>query len=263
MADVVVCGVLLKQVVAMVDATEVLVTAGCVQAAFLPARAAFEASVYADYILQSDSERRATRYVVGNYRGERLWAQRVIPGTTEEATYRALPASLGLDFQTLHPTLAADAAKHLLEVDRILSQPELHPIDAEFTRAKGRRKRDPEWYTLDGLSSIRQVAESVGRLAEYECFYSKGSQVTHVGSYKDHILFSAGQIRLKPIRHLDDFNALLNGIVTSCLATYKSLLNRYRPDELEAFGKRYYTEWREPFLNAPRLKYNFAPQGGQ
>lgn len=261
MADIVVCGVLLKQVVTMVDATEVLVTAGCVQAAFLPARAAFEASIYADYILQSDGERRAMRYIVSNYRSERLWAQRVIPGTAEEAAYRALPASLGIDFQALHPTLAADAAKHLSEVDRILSQPDFQSIDADFTQVKGRRKRDPDWYTLDGLSSIRQVAESVGRVAEYECFYSKGSQVTHSGSYKDQVLFTAGHLRLKPVRRLDGFNELLNAIVTTCIATYKSVLQQYRPGEMEAFGKKYLADWQGPFMNAPDLKYDYAPKG--
>jgi hypothetical protein len=60
MAEVVICGVLLKQVVAMVDAVEVLLSAGCGHAAYLPARAAFEASVYSDWMLFSDGERKAT-----------------------------------------------------------------------------------------------------------------------------------------------------------------------------------------------------------
>src|SRR5882762_559537 len=42
--SIVACGVLLKQVVAMLDAVYTLVAAGMVHAAFLPARAAFEAS---------------------------------------------------------------------------------------------------------------------------------------------------------------------------------------------------------------------------
>ena len=46
MAEIVVCGVLLKQVVAMIDASEVLLSAGCSHATFLPARTAFEASIY-------------------------------------------------------------------------------------------------------------------------------------------------------------------------------------------------------------------------
>lgn len=227
MAEVIVCGVLLKQIVAMVDAVEVLLSSGCGHAAFLPARTAFEASIYLDWILTADSEHRATRYLVGNYRDERLWAAKAIPGTTEEIAFTSIAKTLGLDIHSARPTLASDATAHLAEVNRILAQPELQAIDQEFAAAKEKnkkRKRDPEWYELDGLTSIRQVADRVGRLAEYEFFYSKGSQVTHTGSYKDHIRFADGQVRFKPIRHLADINMLLNYIVSLSIGTYKKVI---------------------------------------
>lgn len=257
MADVIVCGVLLKQVVTMADAVEVLLASGCGHAAFLPARTAFEASIYLDWILAGDSERRATRYIVGNYRDERLWAARAIPGTTEEAAFTQIAKTLGLNIHANRPTLASDATAHLAEVNRILAQPELRAIDKEFTTAKKKRKRDPEWYELDGLKSIRQVAEKVGRLAEYEFFYSKGSQVTHTGSYKDHIRFADGQVRFKPIRHLEDINMLLNFIVSLCIGTYMKVLKQYRPGELTAFSKKYLEDWRDPFQNVVSVKYDF------
>lgn len=257
MVEVVVCGVLLKQVVAMVDAAEVLLSAGCGHAAFLPARTAFEASIYADWILKGDSERRATRYIVGNYRDERLWATRTIPGTTEEQEMSRIAGMLGFNVHANRPTLTSDARKHLAEVNRIIAQPNLKPIDQEFTTARGNRKRDPEWYELDGLKSIRQIAEKVGRLPEYEFFYSKGSQVTHTGSYKDHIRFRAGQVRFLPVRHLADVNMLLNFIVSIAVATFKKILEQYRPGELSAFSKKYLEDWREPFQNVTSVKYNF------
>ncbi len=257
MAEVVVCGVLLKQGVAMVDAVEVLLTAGCGHASFLPARTAFEASIYADWILQADSEKRATRYIVANFRDERLWTARVTPGTVEEAAFTQIANNLGLDIHAKRPTLAADATTHLAEVDRILAQPELLAVDLEFTAARRKRKRDPEWYELDGLSSIRQIADKVQRLPEYEFFYSKGSQVAHTGSYKDHIRFSSGQVRFKPIRHLADVNMLLNFVVSNCLATYKRVLSQYRPGELDAYARKYREDWREPFQNVVVVNYDF------
>lgn len=257
MAEVVVCGVLLKQVVAMVDAAEVLLSAGCGHASFLPARTAFEASIYIDWIFAGDSERRATRYVVANYRDERLWASRVIPGTAEEIAFTKIAQVLGVDIHAERPTLAGEASTHLTEVDRILAQPYLAAIDQEFTAARGKRKRDPEWYELDGLQSIRQVAEKVDRLPEYEFFYSKGSQVTHTGTYKDHVRFVDSQVRFKPIRHLADVNMLLNFIVTICVGTYKKTLEMYRPGETTAFAKKYLEDWRDPFMNVVPVTYNF------
>ena len=257
MAEVVVCGVLLKQVVAMVDAAEVLLSAGCGHASFLPARTAFEASIYIDWIFAGDSERRATRYVVANYRDERLWASRVIPGTAEEIAFTKIAQFLGVDIHAERPTLAGEASTHLTEVDRILAQPNLAAIDQEFTAARGKRKRDPEWYELDGLQSIRQVAEKVDRLPEYEFFYSKGSQVTHTGTYKDHVRFVDSQVRFKPIRHLADVNMLLNFIVSICVGTYKKTLEMYRPGETTAFAKKYLEDWRDPFMNVVPVTYNF------
>ncbi len=257
MAEVVVCGVLLKQVVAMVDATEVLLSAGCGHASFLPARTAFEASIYIDWILNADSERRATRYIVANYRDERVWAERAIPGTIEETTFTKIAQALGVDIHADRPTLATDAAAHLAEVNRILAQPNLASIDHEFTAARRGQRPDVKWYELDGLRSIRQIARHLGRLPEYEFFYSKGSLVAHTGTYKDHVRFSNGEVRLKPIRHLADVNMLLNFIVAICLGTYKRVLERYRPGETNAFTRKYLEDWRDPYTNVTAVNYNF------
>lgn len=257
MTEVVVCGVLLKQVVAMVDAAEVLLSAGCGHASFLPARTAFEASIYIDWIFKSDSERRATRYIVANYRDERLWTSRVTPGTAEEIAFTKIAQLLGVDIHADRPSLASEATSHLAEVNRVLAQASLAPVDQEFTAARGTRKRDPEWYELDGLKSIRQVAEKVGRLPEYEFFYSKGSQVAHTGTYKDHVRFSDGQLRFKPIRHLADVNMLLNFIVSICVGTYQKTLERYRPGETMAFAKKYLEDWRDPYMNVVSVEYKF------
>lgn len=263
MAEVVVCGVLLKQIVAMVDAVEVLLSSGCGHAAFLPARAAFEASVYLDWILASDTERRAKRYIVGNYRDERLWATRSIPGTIEEQAMSRITALLGFNIHSNRPNLAAEGRNRLADVNRVLAQPGLKDIDREFTSARGKRKHDPEWYELDGLASIRQVAHKVGRLPEYEFFYAKGSQVAHTASYKDHVRFVSGEVRFLPIRHLADVNLLLNFTVSVAIGTFKEVLNRYRPDEGTAFSRKYLEDWRNPFQSVASVKYDFDKSGSE
>jgi hypothetical protein len=197
------CGVLLKQVVAMLDAIHVLAKAGCVHAAHLPARAAFEASIYLDWILLSDGQRKATCYLVQNYRDERLWALRTTKGTPEEAAFQSIAREIG-DIHARRPTLASDSQKNLAEVNRVLAQPALAAVDQEFNKLRGKRKVDPQWYELCGATSIRQVAVAVGRLTEYEAFYSAGSRITHTGAYRDHIEFGkGGEVRFVPIRYLE------------------------------------------------------------
>lgn len=257
LADVVVCGVLLKQIVAMVDAVETLMESGIVYAAFLPARAAFEASTYLEWILFSDSDRKAKCYIVSNFRDERLWALGTIKGTPEEAVFESIAKTVGLDIHARRPTLAADAKTHLDEVNRILAQSDFQPIDQEFDQRRGKRKVDLEWYELVGAKSIRQVAEAVGRLAEYEFFYAKGSQITHSASYKDHIRFTKNQVQVKPIRHLQGIDMLLNFVVGIAIRSFQNTLRYYRPDELLAFSKKYAEDWRKPFLTVKAVKDNF------
>lgn len=254
--DVLVCGVLLKHVVAMVDAAEILLDQGALIGAFLPARSAFEASVYADWICFSDSERKARCYLVANYRAERLWARRIIKGTSEEAAFTPLANSLGLDIHARRPTLASEAAKHLEEVNRILEQPAFAEIDSEFSSlARKKRGVDPEWYKLAGATSFRHVSKQVGRLPEYSFFYSRGSDATHAASYKLHLRFQSGSVHLKPIRNLEHVNELLNFLVATVLHSYRGALRRYRPAELEAFGRQYASDWRAPFLTIKRVEY--------
>lgn len=256
--DFVVCGVLLKQVVAMLDAVETLVEAGIVHAAFLPVRAAFEAWIYLSWILLSDSDRKARCYLVSNLRDERLWALRTIKGTPEEAAFDALTKRLGEDYQRHRPT-ASEAQEHLAEVNRILAQSDFREIDREFDRRKKKLRREPKWYQLVGANSIRQVAKDVDRLLEYDFFYSEGSQVAHSASYRDHIRLGKGQVHFKPIRNLEGIYHLINFAFICAWYSFREILQRYRPGELPAFSRKYVKEWRTAFRSIKSVRYNYLP----
>ena len=113
LSDIVVCGILLKHIVAMLDAIETLLTNGMVIAAFLPTRSAFEASIYLDWMLFSDKEKKAKCYYIANLRNERQWASRSIKGTPEEQTFNEDTKSLNLNLQLIDPNLTIDAQRHL------------------------------------------------------------------------------------------------------------------------------------------------------
>ena len=166
-------------------------------AAFLPTRSAFEASIYLDWILFSDKEKKAKCYYIANLRNERQWASRSIKGTPEEQTFNEDTKSLNLNLQLIDPNLTIDAKRHLAEVNQILAQPGFFGINADFDRMKGRRKIEPEWYKVVGAKSIRQVAKSVGRLPEYEFCYVKGSKISHAASSSDHVFFKKKSVFFK------------------------------------------------------------------
>ena len=85
--DLIVIGVLLKQIVLLADAIQLLVSKGAIQAAFLDARVALEASLSIDWILKDDSETKAKHFYVANLRRERLWALRLVDDTPERKAF--------------------------------------------------------------------------------------------------------------------------------------------------------------------------------
>lgn len=258
LVDVILIGVLLKQVVSMLDGAEVLVSKAAIHTAQLEARAAYEASIYIDWILKSESENKAKCYYVSNLRIERIWALRSIEGTKEEEEFSSITAEIDLDIHKVRPGISEEGKEHLKQVDEILAQDMFREVDQEFEaiKEKDRRKREPLWYRPMNVFSIRQIAKDVSRLAEYDLFYSIGSQVTHASSYKDHVIFKKGLVTLKPIRHLEKFDYLLNYLISTILTTYIRLLNNYRPGEMTSFSKKYIDNWRDPFRTIKEVNYD-------
>lgn len=255
LGDAVSCGVLLKQVVSMVDAVETLLASGSVHAAHLPARAAYEASLYLGWMLVSDLERKAHYYYVSNLRQKRIWGMRGIKGSHDNQSFSAALAQLGEDIFILRPSLATESENHLAEVNKILARPDLIQIDQEFDRIKKKSGREPKWHMPLGLSTVRQIAKEMHRLPEYELFYSKGSEVVHTGSYKDHIRISKDRLSFKNVRNLDGISELLNFTFSLTIRCFEMVLKYYRPAEMQSFAKRYLEEWREPFLSIKSVKY--------
>lgn len=254
-ADAVVCGVLLKQIVSMLDSVQVLLAAGTVHPAFLPARAAWEASLYIHYILAESSNDRARAYLVANYREERSWLLKATKGTPEATEFERIQAEMGLDVYANRPELLAEAAKRLVDIDRHLNRPELKPMNDAYTAARGRKKRDPEWYVVLGVPTIKALAERLGRASEYMAFYSKGSKVTHSASMNDHVKVKGGGVgEFRHIREFRDVHLLVSFTAGTAIATFRRVLTFYRAGEVPQLDRKYIDEWRSAFLSVPRVQ---------
>jgi hypothetical protein len=227
---------------------------------FVNARAAFEASLYIEWILVSDGEKKATYYVVGNFRGERLWAQRVAKGAPEAATFLEEMGQIGSDILSQQPNLESEADAFMAEANRILAQPGFAEASAAFDAyiaahpRRGRAHYEPEWYAVLGKPTIRSIAKELKRLPDYIVYYSKGSQIVHSSSYKEQIRFKKEGAIAHPIRNLADAHTLFNFVCSNALYTFMRVLAFYRNAELPRFGERYVREWRTAFTHIPRIK---------
>ena len=180
LADVVVCGVLLKHVTAMVDSVQVLVSQGCTNAAFLVGRAAFESSIFIEWILLADTERKAQHYWVAHLRKQRIWARRCIAESEEFAAARNDLGQFGEDVLRARPMLEERAPEQLGELDQMLGSQASAEINKSFTEIKRKKNykalREPHWHEPLGVKSLRDLSRQLQRLAEYEILYAKGSE---------------------------------------------------------------------------------------
>jgi hypothetical protein len=206
--DVIVIGTLLRQVVAMLDAVEVLTSNGAVYAAGLQARTLFEASAYLEWILKQESEKRAYYYHVHNLRRDRRWALRMQPGSPEA---NAIPAAVR-DLSTFKDPSTLQQSKETVDrINVILAQPEFVEINKAFDKcAPDPAKFDRPWHYPLGKRSIGAVISDLGRTDEYTVFYATWSEVTHSSHHGKHVTFGDGIVTFKTIRELSGFALLFS-----------------------------------------------------
>lgn len=256
--DAIVIGVLLKQVISMVDATEILASHGAPQMAYLQARSALEASLYIDWILKSESGEKAKYYYVSNLRNIRLWTLRYLKGTQENIDFLQDISDL---IKYMEPSIITKEdegeAKHQVEeINRILNQEGYREISDEFERRKSKKTgAEAYWYKPFGIGSIMKLAEDVGRLSEYIIYYSRGSEFAHTTLYRDHVKFNQGKITFEPVRQLGEMHTLLQLAIGVSLSSYLSIINHYRYGERKSFGRKYKMDWRNAFQNIPSVSY--------
>jgi hypothetical protein len=253
--DIVVCGSLLKQFTSALDACGILIREGALHSAQMPARAAFEASVYVEWMLISHGEKKATHFFVRNLRRRLLWANRVTAGTADAGEFMKDMGELGADVLKRRPEIVDIGNRQRDEVSKILERPEFIQTNRRFEElaSNGKRRREPEWYVVLGKPSLRSIAKELRRLPEYELVYARGSEVMHGGSYTDQLSFSKGGMNLLPIRNLNGITNLFTMLFSMAVVTFQRVIVFYRNRELPAFQRMYVDEWRVPFLSVPKV----------
>ena len=248
--DAVLLPILLRQAVAMLDGIELLLTSGATHAANLQMRALFEASVYIDWILLGDSERKAEYYYVHNLRRKRVWARRTQSGSPESQEFIAMMNKSGVP---IDDKLREASKNELQEIDRILSQPKFAVISNDIEKHRGGKRFDPPWYFPLGERSLLTMARTVDKTSQYVLLYSGASEVMHVSNYGHHVRFRRGEVIFQPIRSVEGFENVFRFSTINALLTFRKILDQYRPGELPAFRRKYMEKWQREFISFPQI----------
>jgi len=149
-----------------------------------------------------------------------------------------------------------DSAKKTIgDIDRVLSQPKFGTINNDFEAYRKKKHRDPAWYVPLGLGSFGAVSRAVGRGSLYALLYSGASEVMHTSNYGHHFQIGINKLTLQPIRSLEKFENVFRFSMSLALHTFQRILMKYRPGELPVFGRKYLENWREEFINFPKIQY--------
>ena len=259
-SDTIIIGVLLKQIITMADGVEILISNAAVHSAFILARAAYESSIYIEWILKSDTEKKTKYYYVSSIRNELIWLLRSIEGTEENEKFKMVKDQFDLRIFKDFKNIEDEAKNRVSQINNYLMKEDLKEINDHFEKLKNqnRQRREPNWYKPLNVNSIRQISKEVNRLVEYEIFYGQGSRKSHTGSYRDHLIFEKDKFRFKPIRNNEDIDTLLNFLITIIFKSYRAILSRYRREELLNFRKKYLESWQQAFMNIKKVKYTYS-----
>jgi hypothetical protein len=259
LGDAIQIGGLLRQIVAMIDAIEILLCRSAVHAATLQLRAMFEASVYIDWMLAGGRENKAAYYYVHNLLRLRLWSMRVQPGTSESLSFKKVMDDAGLPVDN---TLGTDGKTQVQEIDRVLSQPRFAAIRDDFRDWKKQNGRKPAWYSPLGVSDLRDMAIKVNKEPLYVFVYGPGSEAMHASNYGHHIQFQGGRITFYSIRHPKHFSHTVRLTAIIAIDMFRKILREYREEESgRSFSKKYVEKWREAFMSIPELKISETELG--
>ncbi len=252
--DIVIIVSLAKQAITLLDSLSILSRKGSTIPCALPLRSLFEIKVYLDWILQKETEKRALSYYVWGVRNHLYWTLCCKEGTPEHKAHQEHIK----DTPSLKSNFASekeiDAEIDILKVK--LSTEKCKPINdlfEEYNRNK-KKKKDKDWYSPLGISSIRHMASEVKMEAYYKIVYSYYSKLTHGVTFDQNVNFKNAEVIFEPIRNLTGMDQILTFSLSFSFYIYRSLLNYYRPSELPSFAKKYVEEWRDRFLTICKVE---------
>jgi hypothetical protein len=235
-----------RQFLAHLDGVAGLASVGNCFSAILQLRSLLEINLAMEWILKADTEEKAKHLWVANIRRRKQWQSIPISGTPEAARRPDAANRISLTAEQMN-----QIRDEVRKLEAILIQPEFSEINLKFEADYSARGFDRPWYEVYGDSrpktTIRKIAEDVGRLPEYQDFYSSFSSTSHGGDMWKNVVFGGETIWVNPIREPQDIPRTTKYAVTLAFRVYKMLLDEYRPGEVENFCRKYVNEWRGRF----------------
>jgi len=242
----------LRQVLVHLDGVAILASAGNCFSAGLQIRSLLEIAHTMEWLLAADTEAKIHHLYIANLRKRRQWQSIAIAGTPEAMRHADAASRIPLT-----PEQLKKLTDEIQRINEILAMPEFSAIDAKFQSNYASRNFDKPWYEVYGPPSdkisIRKIADTIGKLKEYNYIYSSFSAVTHGGDIFKNVTFG-DNLCINPVRDSQDVPKVRLSAASLAFRVYRMVLEQYLPSEMDEFNKKYANEWRERFLKEYSIK---------
>ncbi len=191
LAAVCVLFVQLRQFLMHLDGITILLRDGNGGTADLQLRSLLEGGHLIEWTLKKDTEVKVQHLYVANLRRRRHWNNSVVRGTPEFTKHFDVTAGLKIT-----PGDLKDVTEETTRISSLLSNAPFDAIDAKFEQYYKQRGFDEPWYKVYGATSIRSIADELGKLKEYTYIYSALSGVTHGAIFGKTSSSAKGKLKL-------------------------------------------------------------------
>jgi hypothetical protein len=155
------------------------------------------------------------------------------------------------------PKRAADNMRQLL------AKPQYREAEADYQQRKKRIKRGaPKWFSLfGGPSSLRDLAISLRRGAEYEILYRHWSAIAHGHDVSRFLVptRTGGEASFYSLRHAKELPQVAFYAAHNMLGATHALILKFRPGERESLARWYKREVQAPLQQLPRIQVVINP----
>ena len=216
--------VLYRQVLEMIDGVEVLLRQGCALASLPLLRSAYEAGLGLAYIAATKDPRVNLAWVT-TYVHQRIRGYRNL--LSEADLQLAWKEQFGNPL-----SIAGDPANAVANLESMLEQDHLRPINAEYRRLRAAKRPTPWYAFFDGPQDLSQLSRRVGRHADYLVLYGPWSRIAHGNDFASFVVSANGKgLSWRSVRDPDQLHHASILAISFMFGASRSLLHYARPGE--------------------------------
>jgi uncharacterized protein DUF5677 len=244
----------------MLDGVEVLLSSAACIPARLPLRTAFEAMLTIDFMLETDTQRRALAWVLCDiHRRIRLYETH----DPKTDAGREFQRDYENDALARGPQPTVDSGQPVAKLRTMFALPQYVGIESEFQRLRSaRRGRPPHWYNLfGGPRDLRGLAQRCNKAAQYGVLYRTWSGTAHADDLYRQIVRSKNPgLSLRVLRDPSELSTMAGLAISFFMDATRKLLEHYLPAELPAWRAWYVGRVQEPYSSLAAGRMTFKPE---